>query len=271
MSGYGGRDLLGALKKGETTLHYQPIMRLDCEDIQVVGHEALLRWNHPRDGLLAAGRFLPALDHPHVAAAAGRWVMKSAPAQYFAARGRSQTLGLNVSPLELCGRGFCRQLEAASEVASDAGGNLILEVLEGHPIDPDDLLQLARVARKLDILLALDDYGVGFSTSEHRDLGVFDVVKIDRSFVPNTPRQMEEFARVAREIRAAKAVPLAEGIETAEEAEHVREAGGTLAQGYFFGRPGPLESLDEAMPEIAMADTRSDGPSARARASASEG
>ncbi|MDA8207528.1 MAG: EAL domain-containing protein, partial [Actinomycetota bacterium] len=179
----------------------------------------------------------------HVAAAAGRWVMKSAPAQYFAARERSQTLGLNVSPLELCGRGFCRQLEAASEVASDAGGNLILEVLEGHPIDPDDLLQLARVARKLDILLALDDYGVGFSTSEHRDLGVFDVVKIDRSFVPNTPRQMEEFARVAREIRAAKAVPLAEGIETAEEAEHVREAGVTLAQGYFFGRPGPLPAV----------------------------
>ena len=230
-----------AAASGQFELHYQPQIRL--EDGQIIGAEALLRWRHPRRGLLPPGEFIDVLEAGRDAVAVGSWVIEEACGE--AARwwrlGKRLRVSINL---------FARQLHSG-ELPT-----LIQGALRRHNLPPDALeLELTEnialgaeaeikrrllTLRMLGIGLAFDDFGTGFaSLTTLKDLPV-NRLKIDRSFVTHLPQNENDKAIVEAVLALARTLEMevvAEGIETDEQAEYLKSRGCHEAQGFRFGKP----------------------------------
>ncbi|MCH8477034.1 MAG: EAL domain-containing protein [Wenzhouxiangella sp.] len=241
-------ELRQALDRGELLLHYQP--KIDLLNDQVMGVEALIRWQHPERGLLGPSAFLPALEGNELAHAVGHWVMQQSLAdlaqwQY---QGLELELSFNVSAQHLLRDGFTDVLaDCLDRYPGIEGSRLTIEFLETGILDDIDAgKEVTQACHRLGINIALEDFGTGFSSLSHLKHLPLKQIKIDRSFVRGMLDDPEDLAIIEGVINLARAFDLdvlAEGVETIDQATTLIKLGCCQFQGYLFARPMPAESV----------------------------
>lgn len=225
-----------ALSRAELVLHYQPIVRL--ADGSVIGHEALLRWQHPCLGLLGPDRFLDVVLNSEYENPVTDWVLHEACAQ---AACRQGLVTVNVSSVQVARRDLPAVVAHALAAAGLAPHRLVLELTEDRLLSrPDGAERLADL-RAVGVGLALDDFGTGYAGLEylHR-FEALTALKLDRVFVAGVGRSRtsDGIARAVVSLAADCGLELiVEGVEDADQARRMAELGAPLAQGWYFGRP----------------------------------
>lgn len=242
-----------AVLNDDFALHYQPIMRMD--EPRVVAFEALLRWNHRREGLLSAGKFITVVEQHGrgLVRQIGRWVLHTAARQLndWQSKGRTVAVHANVSACYFLERSFTRDLEQVLSASPgiDPGG-LVLELTETALVDDlDRAAEVMEECRALGVRLALDDFGTGFASLTYLKRLPVDTVKIDHSFIKDLCEQPNDRGIVRGILAMAHALNLsvvAEGVEMDAQVKALLELGCHQMQGYGLGLPaaaGPeLES-----------------------------
>ncbi len=239
-------ELRAALERGEFTLHYQPEVELSSGEI--VALEALLRWQHPARGLLAALEFIPVAEEIGLLASLDDWVLRAAcreAAQWRDLAARPLRLAVNVSARRLQRPGLVRSIVAALEASGLAPQQLELELTETAIMADEQLAaRLLGELHDLGVTVALDDFGTGYSSLSRLHRLPIDRVKIDRSFVARLNDDEGAAAIVSGVVGLSESLGLgavAEGVETAAQLAFLRELGCEAAQGYLLGRPQPGE------------------------------
>lgn len=237
-----------AIVQQELVLYYQP--KVNMKSGQVVGAEALVRWQHPTRGLLLPGAFLPMIeDHP-VSVELGEWVIDRALTQMseWRAGGLEMSVSVNVGARQLQHSDFVSRLAALLAAHPDvAPACLELEILETSALE--DIVQVSRVMRACRVLgvsFALDDFGTGYSSLTYLKRLPVDTLKIDQSFVRNMLDDPEDLAIIEGVVGLASAFHrqvIAEGVETVAHGELLLTLGCELAQGFGIGRPMPPADL----------------------------
>jgi diguanylate cyclase (GGDEF)-like protein len=239
--------LAKAEERGELRVEYQPIVR--SVDAEIVGVEALLRWDHPKRGRVEPTTMIPLAEQSGLIIEIGRWVLEQACVDQLA-DGPSDdvVLSVNVSAFQLMAPDFVAMV---STILSDTGSDparVTLEITEGALLrDTQRAHIVLNQLKQLGILLALDDFGTGYSSLSYLKRFPVDVVKIDRSFIADIVRDRSSRAIVAKTIELAHLLDLAvvsEGVETSHQYEVVANLGSDFCQGYYFGRPKGVPSSD---------------------------
>ena len=246
-------ELALALKHNELVVHYQPI--IDLWTRRRVGVEALVRWQHPRRGLLAPSAFLDVAEQTGLIVPLGSWVLRTACAQVRSwndelSADHQLALSVNLSARQLSEPDL---VDEVSSVLVEAGISpralrLVLELTESlMPADEDEASTHVRQLHRMGVVLAIDDFGTGYSSLQYmRELPI-GVVKIDRSFISAIGRSARDEAIIRSVVDLAHTLGLtvtAEGVETETQLAFVSEVGCDMAQGFLFGRPEPAEDVD---------------------------
>jgi diguanylate cyclase (GGDEF)-like protein len=234
-----------ALARDELRLHYQPEVDLASGRVEAV--EALLRWEHPERGLLAPGEFISVAEDTGLIVPIGSWVIREACRQAAAWSDPPVTMRVNLSARQLRDPGVVDVVRDALHDSGLPASDLCLELTESVLMQ-DMQYSSAALAdlRSLGVRLALDDFGTGYSSLAYlRQLRV-DLLKIDRSFMPELAARPAEQTIVAAIVAMARSLGLhvtAEGIETVEQFEQVRAMGCDAAQGFLLARPAAPEDV----------------------------
>lgn len=245
------REIEAALRAGEFVLHYQPIVALD--DGAVRGSEALVRWQHPKRGLLGPNEFVGQAERTGSIHALGAWTLDQACAT--AGRGPAdQAITINVSIAELRTTTYVASVGEALVRHRLAPHRLIVEVTEGVYDEDDGQVTLSLTQlRELGVRVALDDFGTGWSSLRWLTTFPVDIIKIDGSFVQSIDESGTNLEVVNAIIKLGKALLLnvvGEQVETEHQARVLRELGCDRAQGYFFGRPRPAPTDPATRPTV---------------------
>jgi diguanylate cyclase (GGDEF)-like protein/PAS domain S-box-containing protein len=236
-------DLRVALEKDQLKLMYQPCV--DSSSEAVTGFEALIRWHHPEHGLISPAVFIPLAEEIQLINEIGEWVLKTACEE--AAKWPDQvTVAVNLSPVQFKSHALPATVRAILNETGLPAKRLELEITEGVFLSNDEHVHdMIASLKKIGLKLALDDFGTGYSSLSYLQRVPFDKIKIDQSFVRGAS---DPDSRNAALIRAMvgmasdlKMQTTAEGVETQEELQLVRDLGCSLVQGYIFGRPMPPE------------------------------
>ena len=246
-------DLRRALRLGEFTVHYQPKVLLETGAI--VGVEALARWEHPDRGLVPPAGFIAQAEESGLIVPIGRWVLEEACRQ---AR-EWQTLHPIDPPLVVCVNISGRQLRYPGLVQDVARvlresrlepGSLDLEITENVLIEnAQNGLPVERL-RRLGAKMIIDDFGTGYSSLSYLKRLPVDLLKVDRSFVEGLGSDPKDEGIVSSVIDLARVLgmeTIAEGVESVEQAERLRELGCRFAQGYLFSKPMAAEEMGELL------------------------
>jgi len=242
-------QLRQALDNQEFVLHYQP--KVSLASGKLTGAEALIRWNDPRTGLVPPGRFIPVLEETGLIYQVGRWALRKAVEDYL----RWRTAGLpavriavNVSPLQLRNRGFVDEIRQVIGVSPYAAAGLELEITESLIMeDVKHSIASLQAIRDLDVCIAVDDFGTGFSSLSYLAKLPVHTLKIDRSFVVEMTAAPEGLALVSTIIKLAHALKLkvvAEGVETEEQSRLLRLLACDEMQGFLFSKPVPADAFE---------------------------
>jgi diguanylate cyclase (GGDEF)-like protein/PAS domain S-box-containing protein len=243
-------DLRHCVTRGELILHYQP--KIDLATHAITGVEALIRWQHPTQGLLEPARFMPEVERTHLIAPVTRWVLDAALQQQRLWRdeGLDLSMSVNISARSL--RQASTLPDAVAELTQLWGvapGRLTLELTEGALIGAAAPAVLSRLHR-MGVLLSIDDFGIGYSSLAYLQRLPVNEIKIDRSFVMNLESASDDAIIVRSTIELAHNLGLrvvAEGVEGESAAKILLEYACDGAQGYYFGRPAAAEDLAELL------------------------
>ena len=239
--------LWSGIKQQQFVPHFQPIVSL--QDGQVLGYEALVRWQHPTEGLLGPADFLQVAEDSGSMEAIDWQIFAAASHSIAAQTDFTGYLGLNVAPRHFRNPHFCQQLLDMLKAAGLPPSRLCLEITEGALIDdPERTCDLLNELRSHGMSLALDDFGTGYSSLGYLHRFPLLTLKIDRSFVaPLTSPTAHQGSASAAVVRAVVALAgslglsvVAEGIETQAQADALCALGCHLGQGFLFAKPGPL-------------------------------
>ncbi|TAJ80187.1 MAG: EAL domain-containing protein [Gallionellaceae bacterium] len=236
------KGIQSALQNGQFELYYQP--KIDLRTQQLVGTEALIRWNHPEMGLIPPIKFLPAIKNTDLDIAIGEWVIASALRQLglWRAAGLDIEVSINISAHHLESQGFVEKLQ--QQLAQHPGlpsNRFQIEVLETVALE--DIAQVTRIiedSKRIGVSFALDDFGTGYSSLSYLSSLPIDTLKIDQSFVRNLTVNEGDHAIVLGIIALSKAFDLqtvAEGIETEMHFRTLLGMGCDIGQGYGIARP----------------------------------
>lgn len=245
-------DLRGGLDRGDFDIDYQPIFALGSD--RITGFEALLRWNHPERGRISPATFVPLAEDNGLIIDIGAWCVARACADMVAFPGEPR-IAVNVSPVQLKSETLSDVVCEALAVSGMPPGRLELEITESALLEDDPRIEKNLFAlRALGVRIALDDFGVGFSSLNHLRRFPFDKIKIDQVFVREATEKHDSLAIVRSIVRMAEELSMtttAEGIETEAQLRLVQELGCTEGQGYLLGRPASitanlLRSIDGA-------------------------
>jgi diguanylate cyclase (GGDEF)-like protein/PAS domain S-box-containing protein len=244
--------LATALDNDQFVLHYQPVV--DLSDHTFTGTEALLRWQHPTDGLLAPDTFIPAAEQTGLIVPIGRWVLHQATRQ--AAAWLSEygdhapaTVAVNVSAQQLSDPRFVTDVQDALGDSGLLPHRLIIEITESTAVDACASIVLQQI-RDLGVRVSLDDFGTGASTLSLLNSCAVDQIKLDRSFAPAGGSDAIAVA-VAQLARAFGLGAVAEGVETSDQAALLTGLGYEHAQGYYFARPMTAATMTSALQSAA--------------------
>jgi EAL domain-containing protein (putative c-di-GMP-specific phosphodiesterase class I) len=236
-----------ALAHGQFVLHYQP--KVNMRTRKLVGVEALIRWQHPQDGLLAPAHFLPYIEDHLLLVEVGDWVLEEALTQATRWRhaGLEIPVSVNISAIQIAQADFVDRLAEKLRRFDLPPYSLELELLETSAMD--DMAQASAIMNQcsgLNVGFALDDFGTGHSSLTYLKRLPASIIKIDQSFVRDMLKDEENKAileGVLWIMRQLKRTTIAEGVETLEHGRALMQLGCELAQGYGIGRPMPAENL----------------------------
>jgi diguanylate cyclase (GGDEF)-like protein/PAS domain S-box-containing protein len=255
-------DLSRAIQRRQLVLHYQPAVRL--KDGVLLGFEALVRWNHPRRGLLSPGDFIALADETGLIVPLQRWVLGQACAdgrhwqiQFPAAE--ALQISINVSRRGLQDADLARDVAHACTAAAFSPSRLVLELTQGATLEGKDTLARLMELHESGVRLALDDFGAGSAPlTALRDLPV-DIVKLDHSFVARMAASSTD-ATVARAVidlgNTLGMMTMADGIERAEQLVALQRLGCIAGQGYYLSRPLTAAAVERL---LAACETAGDG------------
>lgn len=240
-------DLRKALDDGEFEVYYQPLMNISTRSVSCF--EALLRWNHPRRGLVSPVEFIPLAEEIGLIVPLGRWILHQACADAVSWPEHIK-VAVNVSAAQFTGLGGHRLIEdvaAALDVSGLAPKRLDLEITETVMLeDIDGTLVTLHKLRDLGVGIAMDDFGTGYSSLNYLRRFPFTKVKIDRSFVQSlgTGKECDAIVTaIASLCMTLGMTTVAEGVETEQQLQHLREGHCGEAQGYLFSRPRRAEDV----------------------------
>jgi diguanylate cyclase (GGDEF)-like protein/PAS domain S-box-containing protein len=239
-------DLRSAIASKQFHLVYQPLINAKTQ--KLVGFEALIRWNHPKRGFVPPNVFIPVAEETGLMPAIGEWVIDEA-CRAAASWPEPISVALNISPKQII-------LAALPNIVSEclsryrlAGNRIELEVTEGVFLgDNGSTLDVLKRLRALGVGIALDDFGTGYSSIGYLNKAVFHKLKIDGSFVREAGSRPENVAIIQSIVQLAKSFRMsvtAEGVETAEDFERMRDLGCDTIQGYLFGKPLAYERANQ--------------------------
>jgi diguanylate cyclase (GGDEF)-like protein/PAS domain S-box-containing protein len=242
--------LLEAADQNQLRLHFQPIVAAVSREL--VGVEALVRWQHPERGLLGPNEFIPLAEESGSISSIGRWVLRESCAtlkQWTDAEPAAAhlTVSVNLSVAELQDRNLVDEVAVALKRSGLAPERLHLEVTESVlSADPEAAAQALTQLRDLGVCLVIDDFGTGNSSLTALQRFPFRVLKIDRSFVGGIGLRSDDEIIVTATVALAHGLGLsvvAEGVETPEQAEFLTRGGCEELQGYLLGRPAPANVI----------------------------
>ncbi|UDY36214.1 putative bifunctional diguanylate cyclase/phosphodiesterase [Dermatobacter hominis] len=255
-------DLARALETDQFMAHYQPIIDLDTH--QIVGCEALIRWQHPHRGLLSPAIFVPLAEESGLIGPMGEWMLERACRDLSEWRttmpelAEALTISVNLTAQEVHGERLVPVVTDILRRTSLPADRLVLEVTESNLLSDTDVIQerMQRL-RALGTRLAIDDFGTGYSSLGYIQRFAFDVLKIDRSFVEGLDRQTNRqivtaVLDLARELGVRV---VAEGIEEEEQERALVELGCKFAQGYRYSRPVPAADFRKLLLQQAVPAT----------------
>jgi diguanylate cyclase (GGDEF)-like protein/PAS domain S-box-containing protein len=240
------RDLAGALDNGELAMHLQ--LQVDHAG-KATGAELLMRWQRPDGILVPPDVFIPIAESSGLIVTLGHWVLRQACAAWLRldAAGHAMPLSINVSPLQFRQPDFVAQVRATVLESGVPPGQLIFEVTEGLLVDDlDQTIARMHELTAMGIRFSIDDFGTGYSNLAYLKKMPLYELKIDKSFLRDTPHDVNGTALVQSIMAMARHLGLhvvAEGIETTEQAQYLALNGRAGMQGYLFCRPMPLEAL----------------------------
>ena len=235
--------LRSAVENGEMHLNYQPVVLADTGSL--AGFEALLRWTHPEFGVVSPAKFVPLAEDARLIPAIGEWVLRTACKE--AARWDSEVrVAVNVSPEQLHSPSFATMVAQALAQSGLPPERLELEVTESVFMrEGTQAIHVLERVLELGVRLSLDDFGTGYSSLGYLAHTRFSSIKIDRSFVQGASKGTKEAIAIIRAVVALAdslgMATTAEGVETEEEHHMVQQLGCTKVQGYYFGRPLPVQ------------------------------
>jgi diguanylate cyclase (GGDEF)-like protein len=240
-------DLRQAIERGELAVHYQPIVRTAGEE--VTGFESLVRWQHPTRGAISPSKFIPLAEEAGLIAKIGEWVLRTALEE--AANWPDHVrVAVNLSPLQFNDPGVVDIVAKHLRETGVRAERLELEITEGVFLAEGDSTDDTFAKLKgLGVRLALDDFGTGYSSLGYLKKAPFDKIKIDQSFVRGAASATNRNAAIIRAIvTLAETLDMdtcAEGVETHDDLQLIRELGVSMVQGYIFGKPSPFEVARE--------------------------
>jgi len=239
-------DLRSALASKQFHLVYQPLINAKTQ--KLIGFEALIRWNHPKRGLVPPAVFIPVAEETGLMPAIGDWVIDEA-CRAAATWPEPITVALNISPKQIVLAALPNTVSEALARYKLAGNRIELEVTEGIFLgDNGPTLDVLKRLRALGVGIALDDFGTGYSSIGYLNKAIFHKLKIDGSFVREAGSRPENVAIIQSIVQLAKSFRMsitAEGVETAEDFERMRELGCDTIQGYLFGKPLAYERANQ--------------------------
>src|SRR6202043_2289412 len=225
-------DLQSAIARNEVTLHYQPVARTNGE---VVGLEALARWNHPRRGPIPPGTFVPIAEDSGLIMPMGEWILRQACIEAASWRNPLR-IAVNLSPVQFRHGDLPGFLHAVLLETGLAANRLELEITEGVLIgDFARAVSILRRLKALGVRIAMDDFGTGYSSMSYLQAFPFDKIKIDQSFISNVKTNPQSAAIVCAVIGLARGLDLpvaAEGVETEEQLAFLSQEACNEVQGY---------------------------------------
>jgi len=262
-------ELAQALAESQFLLHYQPIVELHSG--YLLGVEALVRWRHPKRGLIGPSEFIPITEETGQIVTLGRWVLAQAcrEVRVWQARlpeGRHVRVGVNVSHVQLSQSDICADVTKALSLSEIDPGCLVIELTESVLMqNSDDVLAKLTQLKKLGVRIAIDDFGTGYSSLSYLHRFPIDILKIDRSFVEKLGN-IEDGAGLARAIITLGDTlgleVVAEGIELEHQQRELIELGCVAGQGYYYSKPALLHELEYSVHMArrrTMADTLPQG------------
>lgn len=239
-------DLRSAIASKQFHLVYQPLINAKTQ--KLIGFEALIRWNHPKRGLVPPAVFIPVAEETGLMAAIGDWVIDEA-CRAAATWPEPITVALNISPKQIVLTSLPNTVSEALARYKLAGNRIELEVTEGIFLgDNGPTLDVLKRLRALGVGIALDDFGTGYSSIGYLNKAIFHKLKIDGSFVREAGSRPENVAIIQSIVQLAKSFRMsitAEGVETVEDFERMRELGCDTIQGYLFGKPLAYERANQ--------------------------
>lgn len=239
-------DLRKALDNGEFTLFYQPQINISSE--KIVGAEALIRWAHPAKGLISPLKFIPIAEESDMIIEINKWVLKTACRQ---SAERSEKgfdpikIAVNLSGYKLSSQNITASISESLREANLSAENLVVEITENVLMTEEAISTLQQV-KDLQVRIALDDFGTGYSSLSYLATFPVDIIKIDRAFVAGCTTLKNNLIIIKAIIAMGHSMGkriVAEGIETKEQLEILRECGCDEAQGYYFKPPVPHDEF----------------------------
>jgi diguanylate cyclase (GGDEF)-like protein/PAS domain S-box-containing protein len=259
-------DLQHALTMDQLVLHYQPVVRLS--DREILGVEALVRWNHPARGTIPPIQFIPVAEETGLIIPMGRWILETACREGTRLRetfprAEGLTMSVNLSVRQLQSETLVADVRQALEVSGLPASALVLEITESLMLtDTDFAMMQLHELKALGIRLAMDDFGTGYSSLSYLSRFPVDILKMDRSFVGAEENSTLTSAIIALGTSLSLEV-VAEGIELPEQANSLEELGCELGQGFLFARPMDSDALTKFL-TVAGASTQEDVESSAA-------
>jgi diguanylate cyclase (GGDEF)-like protein len=249
-------SLRHALERSEFQLHYQA--KRDIRSGSITGMEALLRWQHPDLGLVPPMQFIPVADETGLIVAIGKWVLRTACAQNVAWQQQglpTLTIAVNLTPRQFTDEHLIEDLQAILTDTGMAPSLLELEITEGMLMhNVERTLRTLVALKQMGVRIAIDDFGLGYSSLSTLQSFPLDTIKIDRSFIRDVANVAEDRALTEAIIAMGRSLSLtvvAQGVETKEQADFLRKHACDELQGFYFNRPMPSEQFAEMMRERA--------------------
>ncbi len=238
-------DLRAGLVRGEFELYYQPIHDLDSG--RILAFEALVRWHHPKRGMIPPADFIPVAEQTGLIVPLGEWVLRTACLE--AARwSRDVGIAVNLSAVQFKGRNLVSTVVGALSASGFKPQRLELEITESVLLQNcEGTLATLHDLQSLGVRIAMDDFGTGYSSLSYLRSFPFDKIKIDRSFVHELATRDDSMAIVRAVTGLGKSLGIcttAEGVETDEQLALLRGEGCTEVQGYLFNPPRPAAEVE---------------------------
>ena len=246
-------DLRKALVEHEFELFYQPIV--DLQSNRVSGFEALLRWNHPTQGLISPADFIPIAEDMGLITPLGEWVLRQA-CREAAGWPERVKVAVNLSPAQFKSKALALVVTTALADSGLAPDRLELEITESVLLQDNDTVRgILHQLRALGVRISMDDFGTGYSSLSYLRSFPFDKIKIDQSFVRDMGQHEDSIAIVRAVAGLGRNLGMsttAEGVETNEQLGRLRQEGCTEVQGYLFSRPLPASEVPRLLAQIQL-------------------